>query len=312
MPELLQQYLVFLVLTFLLCSTANTLIWRSFSSEVRGILDWLMLFFLVVAGLTLLILGTIGFMGHFNVAAQIAATLVVFGFGGLRLPFLGRHFQIGSLEAWNKLRHLIFRQQTQAHSEWVYALFGFLILFGAVELFNAFVQYPWEYDSLAYHLPIVIEWVKSESLWNIFYAAWGGPLGYYPSHHELLLSWLVLPFGNDYLVNVMNFLVLGVMVVAVYKILIELGLKEFLAWLGSALVMMMPVFLGQLGTSQVDVLLALGVLLSWYYLLRTHKRQDGQLLMPVSLSMALVLGTKYLGLFYGLPIFLVFLCLVRQ
>lgn len=134
-------------------------------------------------------------------------------------------------------------------------------------------------------------------------------MGYYPSHHELLLTWLILPFGNDYLVNLGNFGVVVVLVVVMYKILKELGVGDFLAWLAGALVMVMPIFLRQLGTQQVDVLLAVGVLISWYYLLRTYKRRDGILLIPFLLTVAIALGTKYLAIMYVIPIIIVFILL---
>src|SRR5690606_17423233 len=158
----------------------------------------------------------------------------------------------------------------------------------------------------AYHMPIVVEWLQAGSLWEIFYAVWGGPLGYYPSHHELLLSWLILPFGNDYLANLLNFPIIAMTVIVIYKTLREMNVEPFLSWLAGALVMVMPIFLRQLGTGQVDVLMALGVFISWYYFLRTYKRRDGVLLIPLLLNLALMLGTKYLAIIYSIPILVVF------
>ncbi len=62
---------------------------------------------------------------------------------------------------------------------------------------NALFQIPLEYDNVAYHLPFVVEWFKSGNLLDIYYSAYAGPLGYYPSNYELLDLWVLLPFGKD-------------------------------------------------------------------------------------------------------------------
>lgn len=306
MPELLQQYLVFIALNLALFATANTIVWRYYESEIRDSFDWLILFFLFAASEVLLVLGVIGFMGQLNLQFLAAGVGLCFLLGGLHIPFMGRRFELGTLGACKKLRQLFFRGEKGEGKDWIWAVFGFLVLFGAVELFNAFIQFPWEYDTIAYHMPIVVEWIQAGSLWDIFYAVWGGPLGYYPSNHELMLTWLVLPFGNDYIVNLANFAFVGVMIVVVYKILKEMGVSDFLAWLAGALVMVMPIFLRQVGTGQVDILMALGVLIAWYYFLRVHKRKDGVLLIPLCLNLSIMLGAKYLSIIYIIPILVVF------
>lgn len=309
MSELAQQYLIFIGLTFLLFSTANNLVWRFFESEVRGIFDWMILFFLFCLAEMLLVLGGAGFLNAFHLGGMAVGTVGCFLLGGIRWKFLGPSFQLGSFGAWNKLRQLFFRQEKGESKDWIWGIFGFLVVFGAVEFFNALVQFPWEYDTIAYHMPILVEWLQSKSLWDVFYAVWGGPLGYYPSNHELLLGWFVLPFGQDSLVNLFNFGVIAVMIVVIYKILKELEVDDFLAWLAGALVMVMPIFLRQMGTGQVDLLMALGVLIAWYYFLRTYKRKDGLLLIPLLINMAIMLGTKYLAVVYMIPIAVVFLFL---
>ncbi|MDP2691971.1 MAG: glycosyltransferase family 39 protein [Candidatus Gracilibacteria bacterium] len=306
MPELLQSFLIFVGLHLLLFTTANTVIWRFFESELRDVFDWLILFFVVTAAAVLLIMGFIGFLDYFSLLPQVLGTALCLLLFALPIPFLGRHFRLGPFAAWNMFRQLLFRQHRSGGHQWIWAVFGFLILFGAIELFNAFIQFPWEYDTIAYHMPIVVEWIQQHSLWDVFYAAWGGPLGYYPSNHELMVSWLVLPFGHDYLANLMNFWIIALMVVVTYKIMREMGVGDFLSWLAGALVMVMPIFLRQMGTGQVDMLMALGVVISWYYFLRSYKRQDGLLLFPVLFSMAIMLGTKYLSVVYILPLLVIF------
>jgi len=306
MTDLLLSFLIFIGLNFLLFSTANTLVWRYFESELRDVFDWLILFFVFVAAELLLVLGAIGFLGQLNLQAMALGTGLCFLLGGVAYPALGKHFRLGTRAGWNKLRQLLFRQERPDGHDWIWGVFGFLVLFGAVELFNALIQFPWEYDTIAYHMPIVVEWLQAGSLWDVFYAVWGGPLGYYPSNHELFLTWLILPFGQDYLVNTANFMISVTLIVVIYKILKEMGVRDFLAWLAGALVMVMPIFLRQVGTGQVDVLMALGIVIAWYYLLRTFKRKDGLLFIPLLLTLSFTLGTKYLAVIYLIPVMVVF------
>ena len=300
MPELLQSCLIFAGLQLLVFSSANHLIWRFFSDECRDLFDWLLLMFLLVSGQILAILAVAGFASQLNLPVVSGLTVVAFFlFGSPR----------GHLKSWGQLRQLVFRREGHDGHDWIWGIYGFLVLFGMIELFNAFVQFPWEYDTIAYHMPIVVEWLQTGTLWDVFYAVWGGPLGYYPSNHELLLTWLILPFGNDILVNLANFWIIGIMVTVIYKILKEMGVEDFLAWLAGALVMVMPIFLRQMGTGQVDTLMALGILIAWYYFLRTFKRKDGLLLVPLLMTLSLTLGSKYLAIIYLIPVMVVFVFL---
>lgn len=308
MLDLHQNFFLFVGLNALVFSTANTVIWRYFADEMRDVFDWVIMMFLVMCTEILFVLGLVGFLGQLNVLWVSVGVGMCFLLGGVKVPMKKKGpFSLGGFEAWRCLRNLTKRQDVLKGQEWIFAVFGFLILFGVVELFNAFVQYPWEYDTLAYHMPMVVEWLQSGSLWEIFYAVWGGPLGYYPGHHELLVTWFVLPFGTDLLANLLNFGVVGVTLVVLYKILKEVGVDDFLAWLAGALVMVMPIFLRQIGTGQVDLLMALGVVLGWYLMLRSFKRRDGLLLIPLLMDFALLLGTKYLSILYIIPLLVVFL-----
>ncbi len=294
MLSLLPSFSVFVGLLLLLFLTVNTLIFRFFEDEMRDSYDWIILFFVLSCSEVLLILGVAGFSNHLNLLALTVGIVACFC---CTLPW-------GILTAERKLRHLLFRHE-ERDLPWA-AVLGWIFLFGLVELFNAFLQTPWEYDTLAYHLPMAVEWMRAGSLWKILYPVWGGPLGYYPGNHELLLTFFMLPFGSDVLVNLFNFFVAVVAIITVYKILRAMGVAQLLAWTGAALVMAMPLFLRQVGTSQVDLLMASALLMCFYYLLRSEQRADGKLLLPVLLSMALALGTKYLSVVYLIPALVLF------
>jgi hypothetical protein len=303
MSELSFQILTFIALHFFVLATANALVFRFFAEEVRDMFDWFILTFVFFAGEILAVLFTVGFFGYLD----------IFWVGGLIFGlFLWTQFAFGGFGAWEKLRSVVHRSHVSFKEDGFLGVYGFLILYGVVELFNALIQFPWEYDTIAYHMPFVAEWLANGSLREVFYAVWGGPLGYYPANHELLSFWLVLPFGKDYLVSTLNFGIVLILLVTIYKSLREMKVSSFLSWLAGALVAVMPVFLRQVGTGQVDVFMTLGLILSLYFLFRTFRRQDGLLLAPFLISFSLFLGSKYLSIVYGVPIVLLFLLLYKN
>lgn len=62
--------------------------------------------------------------------------------------------------------------------ELLFSLIVFLPLFALVagRFVNALYQIPAEYDNLAYHLPFVVEWLRTGDLKDIYYSAFAGPI----------------------------------------------------------------------------------------------------------------------------------------
>src|SRR3972149_4786172 len=103
MKELVQQYLIFIVVNLVLLATANSLVWRYYENELNDVFDWLIMMFLFAVAEILVILALAGFLGELNLTAMIWGVIVCFGFGGVRIPFLGRYFSLGALGACKKL-----------------------------------------------------------------------------------------------------------------------------------------------------------------------------------------------------------------
>lgn len=298
MMEFFFSFLLFVVATLMVLLSATSVIFRYFEDELGDIFDYVLLLFLFSGSEILMVLMLLGFASQLLFPWVFVLVLVLFLFSQYLLPFW---------RTLSKLRQLFLWPKENFFTLTAALLFLPLLVYLGIELINSFFQAPWEYDTLAYHLPIAVAWMKSHSLWTIFYAAWGGPLGYYPSSHELLTTWFLLPFGKDFFVSLPNFLIAIMIIVVMSKTLMNLKVPKTLSLLSGALLFSMPLLLRQIGTSQVDLLVALSVGLCWYYLLRSFLRRDGKLLIPFLLSFALLLGSKYLALLYGIPIVMVFL-----
>ena len=182
------------------------------------------------------------------------------------------------------------------------AIFAPIVLVAFTRFFNATLQIPVEYDNLAYHLPFMAEWFQTGSLWHIYYSAYAGPLGYYPSNFGLIDLFAVLPFGNDLLVNLTNLPVFLVFPFAFYGLLRNFLVTHKPAIVMTALFFVMPVTLRQLGTPLVDLFFCLTFILSGYFLLEYRKTKNIEDIILMGLSLGLFMGTKYLGIVYGMPL----------
>lgn len=188
-------------------------------------------------------------------------------------------------------------------------LFGILVLFSPiifllfVKAFNAALQIPLEYDSVAYHLPFVSKWLQTGTLNHLYYSAFAGPISYYPSNYELLDLWTFLPFRNDFFANLINFPLFIILGIVIWRILRNFGVGKNIALISTAIPFYMPIFLHQAGIPLVDLFFALIFTISIYFIqeISNNKEKDNNYsdFLLFGLSIGLFIGTKYLGLVYG-------------
>lgn len=204
------------------------------------------------------------------------------------------------LKNWNKL----YTEEIFLKPDWLLlsAMFAPVIIIAFTRFFNAALQVPVEYDNLAYHLPFVVEWMQTGNLWEVYYSAYAGPLGYYPSNYELLVLWNMFPFGNDLMVNLLNLPIFLLLPFALYYLARKVQVSHKPALMVVLLFLMLPVTLRQLGTPLVDLFFCYTFLLGLIFLREytVHRRMVD--LGLAGLALGLFAGTKYLGLVYSLPL----------
>lgn len=192
----------------------------------------------------------------------------------------------------------------------VLVLFGPIVFLLFAKFFNAALQIPLEYDSIAYHLPFIAQWLQSGSLNDVYYSAFAGPISYYPSNYELLDLWTFLPFANDFFANFLNFPLFAILGIVIWRILKNFDIDQNTAIIGTAIPFYMPIFLHQAGLPLVDLFFALTFAISFYFLQEIYLTKDERYsdFLLFGLSLGLFIGTKYLGLVYGaLVVFLLIL-----
>ena len=171
---------------------------------------------------------------------------------------------------------------------------------------------PLEYDAVAYHLPFVAEWLTTKSLLGQYYSAFAGPISYYPSNHELLDFWLISPFKNDTLINIINVPLLLLLGISLYGICRNFNIPKNFSAIVTASVLYAPVFFKQASVPLVDAFFTLGFLLALFYIQELHKNRLLKDAVFFGLSFGLFLGTKYIALPYGIMLFIIFLITAKK
>lgn len=261
---------------------------------------WLLSSFVLYCSSILIIEIILGILGQLNLFALCLATFI---FSTITLLFTWK-------EAWKALK-LFWANSFSKEQRKYFKLFligispMFFLL--TVRAFNVSLQMPLEQNAVVYHLPFVVEWMQTGSLMQIYYSAFSGPLGNYPSNYELLDLWFMLPFQNDFFANLLNFPLYAVLALGLYETAKKMGLGAKLALACSMAPFYMPVFIRQAGIPLVDLFFAICFLLCVYFSFDFFKKPKSGSALLFGLSLGLFVGTKYLGLIYGAPLFALFL-----
>jgi hypothetical protein len=127
--------------------------------------------------------------------------------------------------------------------------FSWLVL--ALASFWWLVSMPTDnFDSLAYHLPVIVRWIQDASLTR---PAELGQVAFYPFHWEVLAMLQVLPLGEDLAVALPNLLALGLLALAVFVLARDLGAGATGAWFAVAMISTLPLTLSRLPAIQPDL-----------------------------------------------------------
>ena len=287
----LHAFLEFIIINFALIFFSLSIVAHFHRLKSINFLDLVLksssLFFSFIL-LTQISLGAFGLLTYKNLLSLLFVLSLFFLFSPIK----------------DSLKKLQVNYNTKELSPWqLLALPLFVIFF--IRFINALLQIPLEYDNVAYHLPFVVEWFKTGDLMTPYYSAFASPIGYYPSNFELFDLWLLFPFKNDLLINLINFPIVVLAIACLYGLCRNFSFNKSVSSLVALLPFYMPVFLKQVGLPLVDLFFSLCFLLCIYFLQKIYKSPKSKALpLPLfayfGLSLGLFMGTKYLGLVYGI------------
>jgi len=156
---------------------------------------------------------------------------------------------------------------------------------------------PTDWDTRAYHLPLITHWIQNGDLFNTGTGFW-----YVPGNHELLGYYFTSLFSGDFWAQFANapvILLLGATTIALCR---ELNLsKRVTNWI-CFVVLVNPVVLRQAHTLENDVAVTALFLTGTFWGIRAVKSGRLEPLVLCGLSTGLLAGTKYYALAYMLVV----------
>lgn len=177
--------------------------------------------------------------------------------------------------------------------EWLWVVAGCLLLSHVV--FHGLLKFPREFDSLAYHMPLIDHWLQSGNLYVPWSSTW-----FLSANSELVGLWMVAPFSGDFLISLNNVPIVFLWAVATFQLLRLAGLSG--AWCHIATLGTLSVHsLGhQVTDASNDLAVAAFFLAGCCYTLRYFQAEESRWNAPfLGICIGLVAGVKYFALGYA-------------
>jgi hypothetical protein len=182
----------------------------------------------------------------------------------------------------------------RAEAGWWYC-WGVLLAFGLGHVVaDGLLVFPKDWDSLAYHIPLIDQWLHARSLFAPDGRQWSSP-----GNNELLGLWMVAPFSGDFLIHLNNLPATLLLASAAVGLGKRLGLSPSLAHLGSLAVVCNRVVLEQLVDAENDVAAAACFVAAALYVLRSAEGGGAGSTVLGAVSLGLLAGVKFYALGYA-------------
>jgi len=174
-------------------------------------------------------------------------------------------------------------------------------------LFIGFFFPPRAYDSLWYHLPIVVGWESYGNMW--FHP--GSIVGtVFPKNSEIFFLWNMIFLRSDTIVNLTQFTFLIWGTVCIMLISMELGLSLKYSLWSAGMFLFTPLLIVESVVCYVDIILLVFIIVTFYLFLRYIRTHCFTYLLLSSITCGLGMGVKYSGVY--LLIILIFVLILSN
>jgi hypothetical protein len=160
---------------------------------------------------------------------------------------------------------------------------------------------PLAWDALQYHLPFVAEWIQTGSLAPLYHPH-AVFQSYFPATGEIAFWAVAAPFGNDLFVGVANLPLLALQGLAIYRTAVRAGAPPAHARLAPALVLVTPCVARLAPAAYVEPAFGAALLCAVAFLLDYRAQRRPADLALCLAALGILVGIKYTGLLYGLPV----------
>ena len=155
------------------------------------------------------------------------------------------------------------------------------------------------FDTLAYHMPMVVDWFQSSAITPFYLPHADLANSYFPGNGELLLLWSFLPLQSDVLMGLSCLAIWGLAGLAVTYLLMKLGCPIGLGATVAAMILLSPVALMESMDPAWDLASAALFFLALAHLVRFRGTPDARAATSFGLATGLHLGIKYSGPAYA-------------
>lgn len=176
-----------------------------------------------------------------------------------------------------------------------------------IKLANALILIPYSYDSTAYHLPNLVDYIQNQKIFLSYKEVFSNS---YPRNIEMLNLWTLIYFRNGVFLNLVQYTITLIGAVAIYSILKEQKIKKEYAYLGGLIYLSTPIILAQMATTYVDTALASFFICAVYFTLRYFDKHEITDVIYTAICLGILLGIKYTGLGY-FAVFIFMLLLIE-
>jgi len=167
-----------------------------------------------------------------------------------------------------------------------------LVGLGVAQLvFYGLGRLPSDWDTLAYHLPIVDHWLQYGHLFSRDCAVW-----YVPGNNEFLAYWFVAPFSGDFWVHLNNVPVIVLLASSLTAVAGMLGLSPLTRGVLLTCVLCSQPVLRQIISAENDVAVAASFMAAFLFGWRCTHEATRRDLVWFALSIGLLGGVKYYAL----------------
>lgn len=156
-----------------------------------------------------------------------------------------------------------------------------------------------EYDSLAYHLPILAKWHQLGSLRGCLEQFRDNAICGYPYGWEVLCGLCVMPFGDDFLIAFPNLIAWTLLGLGVYLSACAAGAKHLHGLMAAALIMLLPIMQEHVVSLHTDMPLATFFISGLYLAFSYQRARRIQHLALFLANLGMIAGTRTSGLAYG-------------
>ncbi|MEW6607368.1 MAG: hypothetical protein AB1414_07935 [bacterium] len=176
-----------------------------------------------------------------------------------------------------------------------------------IHLKTAILELPKDGDSIGYHIPMAVGWLKEQTLYTFNIPCW-----FYPGNSELLTLWLILPFRNDVLIGLQNWIPFLICLLSIFSICKKLMINTNWIIYGIVAFSFIHPVTSQLITQQNDILVATFFISSLNFMLIYYDNKNKTDLLLYGISMGLLLGCKYSCIYYFIVLLIIHIFLFNR